>query len=121
IVEHHQRYAVGAVAGILTALAIGLAFERLAVWPLRAASRVTVAVATLGLLSLMVALELTVFGLLPRQLAPPLGGRGVRIFHVIVSPTQIVSLVLVAVVALALAAFLRGTDFGLSVRAAAQD
>jgi branched-chain amino acid transport system permease protein len=69
----------------------------------------------------MIALELTIFGPLPRQLDPPISGQGITVFDVIISPTQLLSLLLVAVVGGALAAFLRFTDFGLSVRAAAQD
>lgn len=121
VTDHHQPYAVGAGVALVAALAIGIAFERLAVWPLRAAPRSTVAVATIALLSLLIALELTIYGPLPRQLAPPIHGAGWRIFDVIVTPTQVLSLLLVAVIGLGLAAFLRYTDFGLAVVAAAQD
>ena len=121
VTERHQAYLVGAGAAILAAVAMGIVFERLAVWPLRAAPRITVAVATIALLSLFVALELTVFGVLPRQLDPAIHGVGWRIAGVIVTPTQMLSLVLVLVVGLGLAAFLRFTDFGLAVVAAAQD
>jgi branched-chain amino acid transport system permease protein len=121
IVVHHQPWVVGAAAAIAVALAVGLAFERLAVWPLRAAPRLTVAVGTIAMLSLLIALELTIFGATPRLLDPPIAGVGVRIFEVIVTPTQLLSLALVALIGGALAAFLRLTDFGLSVQAAAQD
>jgi branched-chain amino acid transport system permease protein len=121
IAVHHQPWLVGAAAAVLTALAIGLAFERLAVWPLRAAPRLSVAVGTIAMLSLLIALELTIFGANPRLLDPPIAGVGVRVLDVIVTPTQLLSLVLVALIGGALAAFLRFTDFGLSVQAAAQD
>jgi branched-chain amino acid transport system permease protein len=121
IVVHHQPWLVGAAAALATALVMGLVFERAAVWPLRAAPRVTVAVGTIAMLSLLIALELTIFGANPRLLEPPIGGVGLRIFEVIVTPTQLVSLLVVALVGGGLAAFLRFTDFGLSVQAAAQD
>ncbi|MDT7571246.1 MAG: branched-chain amino acid transport system permease protein [Actinomycetota bacterium] len=121
IVNHHLPYLVGAAAAILLALAIGLVFERVAVWPLLDAPRVTVAVATLALLALLVALEITIFGPVVRNLQPPIGGRSVSVIGVLVSPTQIVSLLLVIAVAAGLAALFRFTDFGLSVVAAAQD
>jgi branched-chain amino acid transport system permease protein len=121
IVVHHQPWLVGATAAVLVSLALGLAFERLAVWPLRAAPRITVAVGTIAMLSLLIALELTIFGATPRLLDPPIAGVGVRVFDVIVTPTQMLSLLLVAVIGGGLAAFLRYTDFGLSVQAAAQD
>jgi branched-chain amino acid transport system permease protein len=82
---------------------------------------VTVAVATIALLALLVALEITVFGPVGRNLPPPLTGHSVNVIGVYVSPTQFASLLLVAAVAGALAAFFRFTDFGLSVVAAAQD
>jgi len=121
VAEHGQPYLVGAAAAVALAVGMGLVFERLAVWPLRAAPRITVAVATIALLSLLIALELTVFGILPRQLAPAIHGAGWRVFDVIVTPTQMLSLVFVVVIGLALAAFLRFTDFGLAVVAASQD
>jgi branched-chain amino acid transport system permease protein len=121
VVEHHLPYALGALASIVLALAVGVSFERLAVWPLLNAPRVTVAVATLALLALAVALEITLFGPVGRNLPPPISGHSVDVIGVYVSPNQIASLVLVVLVAGALAAFFRFTDFGLSVVAAAQD
>ncbi|MDQ1397917.1 MAG: branched-chain amino acid transport system permease protein [Acidimicrobiaceae bacterium] len=121
VTQHGEPWIVGALAALVCAVAMGLVFERFAVWPLRAAPRLTVAVATIALLSLLIALELTIFGPLPRLLAPPVSGIGWRIFDVIVTPAQAMSLVLVLVIGLALAAFLRFTDFGLAVVAAAQD
>jgi branched-chain amino acid transport system permease protein len=121
VTEHGQPYLVGAAAAVALAVGMGLVFERLAVWPLRAAPRITVAVATIALLSLLIALELTVFGILPRQLAPAIHGTGWRVFDVIVTPTQVLSLVFVVVIGLGLAAFLQFTDFGLAVVAASQD
>jgi branched-chain amino acid transport system permease protein len=121
IVVHHQPWLVGAGAALATALGLGLLFERAAVWPLRAAPRLTVAVGTIAMLSLLIALELKIFGANPRLLDPPIAGVGIRVFEVIVTPTQLLSFVVVAVVGGALAAFLRFTDFGLAVQAAAQD
>ena len=121
VVEHHVPYALGALASIALALVIGVTFERLAVWPLLTAPRVTVAVATLALLALGVALEITLFGPVGRNLDPPITGHSVNVIGVYVSPNQIASLVLVILVAGGLAAFFRFTDFGLSVVAAAQD
>jgi branched-chain amino acid transport system permease protein len=121
IVKQHAPYLLGAVAAVLLALAIGIAFERVAVWPLLKAPRLTVAVATIALLALLVALEITVFGPVARNLDPPISGHSLNVLGVYVSPTQVLSLILVAAVAAALAAFFRWTDFGLSVVAASQD
>jgi branched-chain amino acid transport system permease protein len=121
IAERDQPYLLGAAVAVVVALAMGLVFERLAVWPLRAAPRLTIAVATIALLSLLIALELKLYGAVPRLLDPPIAGVGLRVFDVIVTPTQILSLVLVVAIGIGLAAFLRFTDFGLAVQAAAQD
>jgi branched-chain amino acid transport system permease protein len=121
IVKEGMPYLMGAAAALLLALAIGVLFERVAVWPLLKAPRLTVAVATIALLALLVALEITIFGPVSRDLDPPVHGHSVDVLGVIVTPTQILSLVLVLAVAAALAAFFRWTDFGLSVVAAAQD
>src|SRR5918997_3510929 len=61
IVERGSPYLVGVVAAVGVALLLGLGFERAAVWPLRAAPRLTVAVGTIAMLSLLIALELTMF------------------------------------------------------------
>lgn len=121
IVEQGWPYVVGAGIALLAAVAIGIAFERLAVWPLRSAPRVQVAVASLALLSLLITLELKFFGSFARLLDPPIGGEGIRLLDVRVSPTQILALVLVLLIGGGLAVFLRSTDFGLSVVAASQD
>jgi branched-chain amino acid transport system permease protein len=81
----------------------------------------TVAVATIGLLSLMLAFESVYFGPSPRILRPPIAGLGTKVLGVYVSPTQWLSLGVVVVVGVGLAAFLRRTDFGLGVLAAAED
>jgi branched-chain amino acid transport system permease protein len=121
IVGREQPYLVGALAAIVTAVGIGIVFERLVVWPLRNASRLSIVVGTIALLSLVVTLELKIFGTLPRQLDAPIAGDGFSVAGVIVTPMQALSVVAVAVIAVALAAFLRYTDFGLSVVAASQD
>jgi len=119
--QHNAPWLVGAAAAVVLATAIGLLFERLIVRPMGDAPRMTVAVATIGLLSLMLALESVLFGPSPRLLRPPIAGLGTKIFGVYVSPTQWLSLAVVALVGAGLAAFLRRTDFGLGVLAAAED
>ncbi|HUY64191.1 MAG TPA: branched-chain amino acid ABC transporter permease [Acidimicrobiales bacterium] len=117
----HQPYWVGALAAIATALVIGLLFERLVVRRLEAAPRLTVAVGTIGLLGLLIALEVYLNGPTPRYLPPPIKGLGVQIAGFYVSPTQFLSFGVIAVIGAVLIVFLRHTDFGLAVGAAAQD
>ena len=119
--EHGVPYIVGALAVIAVAIAIGLSFEWFAVRRMSEAPRVSVAVATIGLLTLAIAVESVWFGPSPRKIPPPIRGLGVNVSGVFVSPTQIISLAAIALIALALTVFLRRTDFGLGVLAAAQD
>jgi branched-chain amino acid transport system permease protein len=121
VTDHGLPWIVGAVAAIAMAAVLGLAFERLVVRSMVQASRLSVAIATVGLLSLLLALEFRAFSASPRQLKGPIGGGGFELAGVVVSPTQVLSLVVVAVVGVGLAMFLRRTDFGLGVLAAAED
>jgi branched-chain amino acid transport system permease protein len=119
--KHHQPWILGALASIAVAIAIGLTFERIIIRPMYDAPRVTVAVATIGLLTLLTALEIIRFGPSPRQLPAPLTHGGFQLGGVYVSPSQWLALLIVVVVALALAWFLRSSDFGLGVLASADD
>jgi branched-chain amino acid transport system permease protein len=120
-VKHHNPYWVGALGAILLAVVLGLLFEWLVVRHMVEGPRLAVAVATVGLLLFLISFELERFSASPRPAPVPLAGRGFSIAGVIVSRTQILSLVLVALVGLGLAAVLKRTDFGLGVLAAADD
>ncbi|HEU5034534.1 MAG TPA: branched-chain amino acid ABC transporter permease [Mycobacteriales bacterium] len=119
--KHHQPWALGALASIVAAVGIGLLFERLVIRRMMTAPRVTVAVATIGLFSLMLAIELALFAGTIYTLPAPIAGGGVQVAGVFVSASQWLALGVVIAVALALAAFLRYTDFGLAVQASADD
>lgn len=112
---------VGAVCAVAVGAAIGLLFERIVVRNMAHVSRVSVAVATIGLLLLLFALELKIFGPSPRILSPPIAGLGVKIAGFFVSPTQMLALATAIGLGIALATFLKRTDFGLGVLAASQD
>jgi len=120
-VRQHQSWWLGALASIAGAVVIGLVFERLVIRRMLTASRVTVAVATIGLFSLTIAVELTLFAGTIYILPPPISSGGVSVAGVYVNANQWLALGVVAVVAVALAAFLRYTDFGLAVLASADD
>lgn len=119
--ERELPWVVGAVGAIGVATAIGLGFERLVVRPMADASRISVAVATVGLLLFLLALGFTLFGESPRSVGGPVDGQGLTIAGVIVSPTQILALAVTLSVGLGLAALLQRSDFGLAVLAAADD
>lgn len=112
---------VGAAGAIIAAGGISFLFERLAVARMVDATRLAVAVATIGLALLLLGLEIKLWGPSPKYLSPPVEGQGPNIAGVYVSPTQIIALVVAAAIGLGLTTFLRRTDFGLGVLAAAQD
>ena len=117
----HLPWVVGALASIVAATSIGLLFEVLIIRRMITASRVTVAVATIGLFSLMLSLELQFFAGHIYILPPPFTHGGVSIAGVYVSANQWLALGVVAVIAAGLTAFLRYNDFGLAVLASADD
>ena len=120
-VRQHQPWIVGALASVMAATMIGLLFERAVIRRMLTASRVTVAVATIGLFSLMIAIEAAFFAGTIYIVPPPIAHGGVTLAGVYVNANQWLALGVVIVVALALAAFLRFTDFGLAVLASADD
>jgi branched-chain amino acid transport system permease protein len=119
--KHHWLWAAGALMGIGTAVFIGLLFERLVVRRMVDASRLSVAVATIGLFLFLIAASAFAFSQALVVLPPPLKGLGPRVLGFYVSPTSLLGFATVAVLGLGLAVFLRRTDFGLGVLAAAQD
>ena len=121
IVDQELPWVVGGGAAVLAIGLIGLAFERIVVRNMRDASRLSVAVATIGLLLLLFALELKIWGPSPRILPGPIEGLGIEVFGYFVAPTQMLALATAAGMGIALAAFLRKTDFGLGILAASQD
>ena len=120
-VEHGLPWIVGAIGAMAVGAGSSMGFERFVVRPMKVPNPLAIAVATVGLLSFLLALEFQIFGESPRAVPIPIDGIGVRIAGVNVSPTQLLSIVVVAAIAIGLGQFLRRTDFGLGVLAAAQD
>jgi branched-subunit amino acid ABC-type transport system permease component len=113
-------WAVGALASIVFAVAVGCLFELLVVRRMGVSDPVAVAVATVGLGLFLLASEFQLFGESPREFKAPITG-GPTIFGVHVTPTQIAGLVIAVALGFGLQAVLRRTDFGLGILAAAQD
>ncbi|MEY2467629.1 MAG: branched-chain amino acid transport system permease protein [Actinomycetota bacterium] len=121
VTDHGVPWIIGAVVAVAFTTAIGVGFERVVVRRMGDSSRVTVAVATVGLLLFVLSGELVRLGASPKSIRGPIGGLGVSVAGVQVSPTQILSVVVAVVIAVGLTVLLRQTDFGLGVLAAAQD
>jgi len=120
-VDQGLPWVVGAAGALATSVVLSVAFERLVVRPMRVRNPLAISVATVGLLTALLSFEFQQFGESPREVPVPIHGIGIRIAGVNVSPTQLLSVVVVAGLALGLGQFLRRTDFGLGVLAAAQD
>jgi branched-chain amino acid transport system permease protein len=119
--NHGLPWIVGAAGAIATGALTSVVFEWLIVRPMKVRTPLAIVVATVGLLTFLLSVELQLFGESPRDVAVPIAGRGVRIAGVTVTPTQLLAIVVVSIVAVALGQFLRRSDFGLGVLAAAED
>lgn len=121
IEKKDQPWIVGAIAAVGLAAMIGFLFERIVVRTMGEASRLSVTVATVGLLLLMLGLEFRIWGPSPQTMTKPIEGIGPKVLGFYVSPTRMLALAAVAALGIGLAAFFRKTDFGLGVLAASQD
>lgn len=119
--ERKLPWLVGAAAAIAGATLIGVGFEFLVVRRMVHGSKLAVSVATIGLASLLAAVELKVWGVTPRSVRAPVGGIGWKVGDVYVTPTQVISLLVLAALGAGLTYLLRETDFGLGVLAASDD
>lgn len=119
--NHWVPWPVGALIAILVATLLGVLFEFLVVRRMVAASRLSIAVATVGLFLFLFAAEAFIWKTAIAFLPAPVEGLGPKIFGTYLSPWQFVAIVTVVVLSLGLAAFLSFTDFGMAVLAAAQD
>jgi branched-chain amino acid transport system permease protein len=113
-------WVVGALGALGLAIALGLLFERLVVRPMVGRDPVSISVATVGLGLFLLACELRLFGEEASQLRDPVDA-GFTVAGVVVTPTQVVALLLALALGFGLQSALRRTDFGLGILAAAQD
>ncbi len=119
--EQGVTWLAAAIIGILVAGAIAMAFERFIVRRMGHAGTLSVAVATIGLMLLLFSIELYVWTGAGNTIGGPVAGPAFRIVGVNVSWTQVLGIVVALGLGLGLAQFLRRTDFGLGVQAAAMD
>lgn len=119
------NYFLAAGAGILAGLVAAVAIELLVIRRFAGSPRLILTVATIGLSLLLVAAELVVPRLFSRQVLSsnfrtPLSGWRFRIDPVTFDGNHVMIVVFALVVVVALGVFLR-TDFGVAVRAAAEN
>ena len=111
---------VGAAVAVAVAAGAGALFEFALVRRSVDADPVVTSILTVALAATILAVELNHYGGSPKQLKPPVHG-GVNVDGLIVSPVQIAAMVIAALLGFGLQAFLRRTDFGLAILAAADD
>lgn len=121
VVRGGWPWLAGAAVGIAAAAALGLGLERIVFRRLIEADRSTVVVATVAISLLLAAAELKIWGPSPAILPPALGGDGITLAGVIVTPSRVLALVLAAILSAVLWAFLRHTTFGIALLAVAQN
>jgi len=119
--EQGVNWLTAAILGAIIAGLISIVFERWIVRPMGLANPLAIAVATIGLMLLMISLEMLIWDGAPRFMPGPIEGGGMTLAGFVVSPTQLIALATAIVLGLGLTQFLRRTDFGLGVQAAAMD
>ena len=121
----HVPYFLAVVLGVLFALVIGAGISTLVIRRFANAPRLIVAVATIGLAQILLGLSILIPILVEKELSAggfnfPLDWR-LTIYPVIFSGAHIMAMIVVPVVMIALAAFLRFTNYGTAIRAAADN
>ncbi len=119
--EQGVTWLAAAIIGVLVAGLIAVLFERFVVRRMGDAGTLSVAVATIGLMLLLFSIELYVWTGAGNTIGGPLDGVAFRAANVNVSQTQALGLVVALAMGLGLSQFLKRTDFGLGVQAAAMD
>lgn len=114
-------YLVAVIGALIGAGLMGYLVHQLIVRPLFDSPRVTLLVATAGVALLAVSLEVIIGGVETRQLAPAISGEGFKVLGKIVTPQQLLMVVVTAVLALASGYFFKKTDLGLAVLATSQE
>jgi branched-subunit amino acid ABC-type transport system permease component len=120
VTDHGAPWFVGALAAVLAAALLGAAFEWFLVRRSVDADPVVTSILTVGLALTLLAVELRAYGASPKTLEGPVSG-GITVADVVVSWTQVAALVVAAALGFGLQAWLRRTDFGLGILAAAED
>jgi len=118
-------YFVALVIGIVFALVMGAGISTLVIRRFANAPRLIVAVATIGLAQILLGLSILIPILVEKGISSggfdfPLDAR-LTIYPVIFSGAHIMAMIVVPVVMVALAAFLRYTHYGTAIRAAADN
>lgn len=116
-----RPYAVAVLGAALTCAVLGWLSYRLAIGFLTDSDPLTMAMATLGILTVLVATILWAFGPVPRQVPSSFGGDGVTIGILVLTYHSIFVMVIGAAMCVGLTVALQRTPIGRSMRAVSED
>lgn len=119
VTDHGAPWAVGAAAAVLLSVVLAVAFSTLLRHAVDA-DPVVHSILTVALAVTLFSVEVVAFGQSPKVLAGPVRG-GMEVVDVHVSWTQVIALLVALGLGFGLQRFLRLTDFGLGILAAADD
>jgi branched-chain amino acid transport system permease protein len=121
LIDKGAPYVVGFVVALLAGLVLGAVVERVVVRPVEGGPPLNAVIVTLGLLVLLEAVAGMIWGGNPRSFPPAFSIRGYRIagHAVLFSPFDLFTVIVVAVLLVALVLLFRRTSLGLQMRASA--
>lgn len=114
-------WGAAAAIGVVVMAAAGVAFEFFVVRRMGDASKVSVSVATAGLMFLFFGLEVWVWGATPRLVRLPIQGQGIAFAGTGFAPMHILAISVLVALALGLGILVNRTRFGLGLLAVAED
>ena len=115
---------VAVAGGLVAAILVGIAMERLVIRPLFEAPRITMLVATVGFALFLINMTIVIAKPETKALAPIVGGKPedlIVFMGVAIEPQQILVLFVLLALAISLALFFSRTNLGLAVLAVSQD
>ncbi len=118
---HGLPYGLSVALGLLAAVIAGLAVERLVIRPLFTAPRITMVVATVGVMLFIIAVTFVWAQPEIRVLRPLVSGELLVLLGAAIEPQQLLIVAVLAALAIFVALFFRRTNLGLAVLATSQD
>lgn len=115
------HWSLGIAAGVLVAIALGVAVERLVLRPLVGESVVSVIMVTIGLSSLLQAVVQIIFGVQPRRMPPFIPAGRTTLAGVVVPVNRLWAIGAAAVVLVGFTVFFQRSRHGIAMRAVADD
>lgn len=114
-------WGAAALVAVAAMTMLGVVFERFIVRPMGDAPKLSLSVATIGVLFLLFGIEILVWSTSPQLVSQPIGGTGIEVFGFFLSPMHLLALAILAVLGVGLGLTVSRTRFGLGLLAVAED